>query len=272
MTQKKNIVNLFVLLLIASLALAACGGNNTSTDGAGNNDNNSSSTTTEDGSSNSSTDNNSGDDDDDDEMDMESMELTGDFTMDAALIADSDSDSLTAAGYVYEGLVTMQDGSVSPGIAMSWEVSDDGLSYEFTLRPNAVFTDGTPVTADVVRTNFYRWFDPTNELHGDSSGYQAWQSDFLGFLGEYDDEGLPLSLFDGAEKVDNLTVLLHLNEPVDNMLEILTKPQFSILQPAVLAGSCCASADTVVGSGPYVIMSWSGDTMTLMPSDTYWGN
>lgn len=264
MNQNKLSFKVLVFLLIASLALAACG-NNTPVDSGGNNNTGNNSNGNNDSQTNSS----NGDDDD---GGMESMELSGDFNLDPAVLTDSDSDSLTASSYVYEGLVVMEDGSIAPGIAADWEVSDDGLTYEFTLRPNALFSDGTAVTADTVYANFYRWFDPANALHGDTASYAAWQANFTGFLGEFDDSGLPLSLFDGVEKVDNLTILLHLNEPVDNLLEILAQTQFSILQPETMAAGCCTSADGVVGSGPYVIADWIGDTITFTPSETYWGN
>ena len=260
MFNSKTPLKVIVLILILSLALSACGGNNApANNDAGNNNN-----------AKDSNNNGSSAGGDDGGMDME---LSGDFHLDPALLTEDDTASLEASAYLYEGLVRMDGGEIVPGIASSWKVSDDGLTYEFTLRPNAVFSDGTQVTADVVHANFYRWFDPANALHGDSAGYAAWQQYFLGFLGEYNEDGLPTSLFDGAEKVDSLTVLLHLNEPVDNLLEILSMPQFSMVSPSALAaGGFGMSADSVLGSGQYVIVDWSGDTLSLAPSDTYWGN
>lgn len=47
----------------------------------------------------------------------------------------------------------MPDGTVEPKLATSWEISEDELTYTFTLNPDAVFHDGTPITAhDVVFT------------------------------------------------------------------------------------------------------------------------
>ena len=52
---------------------------------------------------------------------------------------------------LYETLVTVNcDGSLHPGLAESWEASDDYTRWTFTLRPEARFWDGTPVTADEV--------------------------------------------------------------------------------------------------------------------------
>jgi len=59
---------------------------------------------------------------------------------------------LTVAGFLFDGLIELdRDLNPAPGLAISWTVSDDGLSYRFQLDPQATWSDGTPVTAqDVV--------------------------------------------------------------------------------------------------------------------------
>ena len=55
---------------------------------------------------------------------------------------------------ITEGLVRNTGGDIQPGIAESWDISDDGLMYTFHLRDDAVWSDGEPVTA----ANFeYSW-------------------------------------------------------------------------------------------------------------------
>jgi len=51
---------------------------------------------------------------------------------------------------VYAGLTKWQDGAIVPDMASDWNVSSDGLTYTFNLRPGLKFQDGTPVTADDV--------------------------------------------------------------------------------------------------------------------------
>ncbi|MEM6403242.1 MAG: ABC transporter substrate-binding protein [Cyanobacteria bacterium P01_D01_bin.116] len=55
-------------------------------------------------------------------------------------------------GYTYEGLTTLNpiSGEIEPGLAQSWEMSDDGLQFVFTLRENLKWSDGKPLTADDV--------------------------------------------------------------------------------------------------------------------------
>ena len=48
----------------------------------------------------------------------------------------------------------MPQGNPSPSLAESWSAGEDGLSYEFTLRKDAKFHNGEPVTADDVKFSF----------------------------------------------------------------------------------------------------------------------
>ena len=62
---------------------------------------------------------------------------------------------------LFEGLV-MQDAKANliPGAAESWTVSDDGTVYTFKLRKDAVWSDGSPVTAEDFVYSFRRLEDP----------------------------------------------------------------------------------------------------------------
>ena len=50
--------------------------------------------------------------------------------------------------------------TLTPGLAESWEVSPDGLTYTFKLRSDVTFCDGRPMTAEDVVYSFTRWLDP----------------------------------------------------------------------------------------------------------------
>lgn len=85
--------------------------------------------------------------------------------------ADRDLSALTYAGLM--GLSS--DGSLVPVIAQSYTLSDDGKVYTFTLRSDAKFSDGTPVTADDVVFTVQKAQDPTlkSPEYADWSGVQA---------------------------------------------------------------------------------------------------
>jgi len=59
--------------------------------------------------------------------------------------------TLTLGGKIYESLLRYDFNlKPLPGLAQSWEMSPDGLTYTFKLFPNITFHDGAPLTADDV--------------------------------------------------------------------------------------------------------------------------
>jgi peptide/nickel transport system substrate-binding protein len=205
--------------------------------------------------------------------------LAAELFLDPAVVALDDEDSLMVSAYVYSGLMRLEDdGSVVPGVASECEEADDGLSYRCSLQADAFFTDGTPITADVVADNFNRWYDPAHPLHGeDSQVYKGWIEYFRGFKDEVDAEGKKVSLFDGIEKVNDLTILIHLFEPMPDFLEVIASPHFSILNTATLeleGDTYGTKYGSVVSSGPYLIAifsDWNDSDLTLTPNEGYWG-
>ncbi len=163
----------------------------------------------------------------------ETPETTGDSSMSSEVMFDpAAGGNADAAGLVYESL---------PVLALETTVSDDGLDYIISLRPGVTFHDGTSLNADAVIANFNRLFDP--------------------------DE----SSVDGVEKVDNLTILIHLNEPDADFMNKLADPTFAIVSPDALAAPNFGSAAGVDGgSGPYMIGAWSATGLTLEPYAGYW--
>ena len=68
------------------------------------------------------------------------------------------------AQYLFTPLVHIdRDLRPSPGLATSWEISDDGLVYTFKLNPKATFSDGTPVRASDVLFTLNKIVDPATE-------------------------------------------------------------------------------------------------------------
>jgi len=79
--------------------------------------------------------------------------------LDGALV--SDGESLRPIDQMFEGLVTLKEGTteVIPALATSWKADPAGTSWTFNLRENVKFHDGTDFNADAVCFNFDRWYN-----------------------------------------------------------------------------------------------------------------
>ena len=63
---------------------------------------------------------------------------------------------------IHESLITLnpQTLDAEPGIAESWEISEDGKVYTFRIRSDGRWSDGTPITVDDVYWSFSRYLNP----------------------------------------------------------------------------------------------------------------
>ena len=68
---------------------------------------------------------------------------------------------------IYDSLVRYKPGTVEvePGLAERWDISADGLTYTFHLRPGVKFHDGTPLTADSIVQGVARLFDKSSPIY-----------------------------------------------------------------------------------------------------------
>ena len=148
-------------------------------------------------------------------------------------------------GNVYEGLLSRDsDNKVHPGLAKSWDISNDGTTYTFHLNENMNFSNGDKLDADDVAWSI-------NQLK-EKQYYNANQVESL----------------DKAEAVDADTVRLTLDAPDSNLLWYLTgRPGL------VFDKNATYNAKTeAVGSGPYTVESFdSASKMVLKANAKYWG-
>ena len=208
--------------------------------------------------------------------------------LDGALV--SDGESLRAIDQIFETLVSLKPGTteLEPGLASSWEISEDGLEYTFTLQEGVTFHDGEPFNAEAVCFNFDRWYNFTGSLQNPSASYY-WQTVFGGFA-EFDPEsGAPEeSYYESCEAVDEGTVVIRLTKPSSAILGALSLSSFSIASPKALTefGADEGTVDEEgiyhptgtfgtehpIGTGPFMLDSWErGTRLTLVRYDDYWG-
>lgn len=163
-------------------------------------------------------------------------------TADPALALDDPSRRVL--GNVYEGLVRFRPGSageIEPALARRWEVSDDGLTWTFELRPGLRFHDGTACDAAAV----VRAIEAQREA----------KAPYAGFI---------YAPVDTVEALDERRVRFRLRYPYAPFIRNLAMLQASV------TGS--PGADGIpAGTGPYRITAWTADRVTLEAASHYRG-
>ncbi|MEM6616027.1 MAG: ABC transporter substrate-binding protein [Pseudomonadota bacterium] len=149
---------------------------------------------------------------------------------------------------VFEGLTQVaSDGSVKPALAESWTISDDGLTYTFTLKSGVKFHDGADFTSEDVIFSFDR-------ARGEDS-VNAQKQKF--------------EPIDAMRAIDDTTLEITLKRPTGSFLFDMGTGDAVIVDPA--------SADTnqanPVGTGPFKFSDWvQGDRVELVRNDDYVGD
>jgi peptide/nickel transport system substrate-binding protein len=151
---------------------------------------------------------------------------------------------------------------IRPGLAKSWDVSDDQTSFTFHLDPAARFADGSPVEAKDVKWSWER-------LHNVKGG-AAYLADAIAKV----------------EAPDAHTVVATLSAPNSEFLGILTAVNLAVVNSDVAAqhgANAAADADKTdtaepwflensAGSGPYVLAGYKpNEELRLTRNETYWG-
>lgn len=127
------------------------------------------------------------------------------------------------------------DGTILPWLATEWTVSDDGLTWDFTLADDVTFTDGTPFDAEAVRANIEHLQDPDT---GSSTGYLAVQK------------------VEQVEAVDATHARFHLSAPDSALLESLSQQWTAMQSPTGIARGTDENCAAPVGTGPFVVEDW----------------
>ena len=148
---------------------------------------------------------------------------------------------------VFEGLTRFgPDGSVTPGLAESWQISEDGTIYTFTLRGGVTFHDGTTLTAEDVVFTLDR-----ARAEGSTNAQPAIFANIT-----------------SVEAVDDLTVRVTLDGPDGAFLFDMAWGDAVIVAPE----SADTNATTPIGTGPFRFANWAqGDRVDLVRYDAYWG-
>ncbi|AYY12525.1 peptide/nickel transporter substrate-binding protein [Actinobacteria bacterium YIM 96077] len=153
------------------------------------------------------------------------------------------------ANTLYEKLFDVdEDNQAHPMLVDDYTISDDRLTYTFTLRDDVTFHDGHPLTAEDVVASLERWqeFNRTGQMIAPD--------------------------IESIEAVDELTVELTLNTPRYPLIDELASPGSEIFRAELIedVGAEGFEQEGAVGTGPYQLKSWEvGQEIVLERFDEY---
>lgn len=176
--------------------------------------------------------------------------------------AREDGESLNVTDNIFDNLVQFKLGTteLEPSLATKWDVSADGLTYTFHLRPNVKFHDGTPLDADAVVFSFRRQMDPKHEAYKFSGPYLYWAN-----------MGLD-TLVKDVSKVDAMSVKFTLVARNATFLPTLAMQAFAVVSPTAVMKYKEDFFKHPVGSGPFKFKTWEkNQKIVLEANKEYWG-
>jgi peptide/nickel transport system substrate-binding protein len=118
------------------------------------------------------------------------------------------------AGWIQAGYIQRQyadnlvarthDGRIVPWLATEWTISDDHETYVFKIKPEVKFTDGTPLDANAIVTDFQRWL--SNDPDKVNVNARLYVGDYI----------------KSVAAPDPLTLRIDLNRPYEPLLTVLS--------------------------------------------------
>ncbi len=154
-----------------------------------------------------------------------------------------------------EGLVATKPGTtqIVPGLATSWDISSDGLTYTFHLRHGVTFTDGSPLNAQAVKQSF----DRIIKLNGPKGAV-----------------GLISGDIKDIKAVDQYTVQFDLNQPDASFIARLAPPiSVSMIYSPKSTPADAFAKGKYAGTGPYKLVSYvPNQRVVLQAYKGYWGD
>ena len=165
----------------------------------------------------------------------------------------------------FEGL-TRLDSSGQPQAACAerWEVSADGLTYTFLLRDGLTWANGDPLTA-------HDFVFAIGRLFGETPAPDAENFMMIENAAEVLDGSLPVSAL-GLQAPDDRTLIIRLSTPNRSLPLLLASPAAMPCHERFFneqKGRYGLSPEKTLGNGPFVVESWSEQSVVLTPNPAY---
>lgn len=161
-------------------------------------------------------------------------------------------------GAIFESLLRRYNGEILPGVAESYEVSEDGTVYTFHLR-DCSWTDGTPITAQTFVDSWNLLIERATPM-----------SQFTDFFTITDESGKNVA---NAVALDEKTLQCTLNYNVPFMAELFANSALGPVRTDLYAqyGDAYYQSVPQAMNGPFVLKDWfANDQMVLVPNEQYW--
>lgn len=166
---------------------------------------------------------------------------------------------------VFDGLMDYEPGTTTlrPGLAESYEISEDGLTYTFHLRPGVKFHNGREMTAEDVVWSINRVVNPATQSPG-----QGFFAMIEGFDAAAAGEAEGLS---GISAPDAATVVFRLSRPDATFLHVMAL-NFSYVVPKEAVEAAGADfGKQPVGTGAFRLTEWTlGQRLVFEKNPDYW--
>ena len=177
-----------------------------------------------------------------------------------------DDGSYYVLNNICEGLVVGYDGEIHPGIAESWEISDDSRVFTFHLR-ESTWSDGTPLTAHDFVYSVKRILDPESAFENAYSFYDLVNGEKYN-MGECDFEEV------GVKALDDYTVEYTLETPSASGLFGFCSYLYAPVHQATVeefGETYGAEADKILTNGPFTCTEWLHESkITIKKNENYW--
>lgn len=173
-------------------------------------------------------------------------------------------------GHIFEGLMTTdKSGNIVPGTAEKMAVSADGKTYTFTIRKNAKWHDGKPVTAQDFEFTFKRLVDPA---YASEYSFIAETAQIVGAADIIAKKAPVDSL--GVKAVNDSTLEIKLNNPVAFFPSLMSFNTFFPVRKDLVekhGDKFATNVESLVGNGPFKLARWQKEaSMRIEKAPTYW--
>ena len=166
---------------------------------------------------------------------------------------------------LYEGLLVYDEhAALKPGVAASWDISADALTYTFHLRPDARWSDGSAVTADDFVYSFRRLMAPKTGAQYANILYTLKNARGV------NTGSMPLEAL-GVRAIDPATLEIKLENPAAYLLAQLTHlTALPVHRPEVEKwGNSFARAGRMVGNGAFILKSYTPNDRLVLVKNPY---